>query len=108
MLYSSHLIICTMSCIPTSIYNNVHAFFLDTHTISPEKIWKLEQSVTRINSGNYTVLLVHNEIMIVLVSIPPCPKVFRKYCVKKKCTNKEIYNDKYRHTRDILFGLLSK
>jgi hypothetical protein len=62
----------------------------------------------RINSGNYTVLLVHNEIMIVLVSIPPCPKVFRKYCVKKKCTNKEIYNDKYRHTRDILFGLLSK
>ena len=27
MLYSSHLIICTMSCIPTSIYNNVHALF---------------------------------------------------------------------------------
>jgi hypothetical protein len=26
---------------------------------------------------------------------------------KKKCPNnkKEIYNDKYRHTRDILFGL---
>jgi hypothetical protein len=23
MLYSSHLIICTVSCIPTSIYNNV-------------------------------------------------------------------------------------
>ena len=75
-----------------------------------EKIWKLKQSVTRINSGDYTVLLAHNEIMIVLVSIPPCPKVFRKYCVKKKCPNnkKEIYNDKYRHTRDRLFGLLSK
>jgi hypothetical protein len=42
---------------------------------------------TSINSGDYTVLLVHNEIMIVLVSIPPCPKVFRKYCVKKKCPN---------------------
>ena len=28
-------------------------------------------------------------------------------CVKKKCPNnkKEIYNDKYRHTRDRLFGL---
>jgi hypothetical protein len=32
-------------------------------------------------------ILVHNEIMIVLVSIPPCPKVFRKYCVKNKCPN---------------------
>jgi hypothetical protein len=28
--------------------------------------------------------------MIVLVSIPPCPKVFRKYGVKKKCPNKKI------------------
>jgi hypothetical protein len=28
MLYSSHLIICTMSCISTSIYNNVHVLFL--------------------------------------------------------------------------------
>jgi hypothetical protein len=48
--------------------------------------------------------------MIVLVSIPPCPKVFRKYCVKKKCSNnkKEIYDDKYRHTRNRLFGILSK
>jgi predicted DCC family thiol-disulfide oxidoreductase YuxK len=25
MLYSSHIIICTMTCIPTGIYNNVHA-----------------------------------------------------------------------------------
>jgi hypothetical protein len=34
--------------------------------------------------------------MIVLVSIPSCPKVFRKYYVKKKCpyNKKEIYNDK--------------
>jgi hypothetical protein len=31
--------------------------------------------------------------MIVLVSIPPCPKVFRKYCVKKK--NVQIINRKY-------------
>jgi hypothetical protein len=28
MLYSSHLIICTMSCIPTGIYNDVCALFL--------------------------------------------------------------------------------
>ena len=29
MLYSSDIIICTMSCIPTSKYNNVHAFSSD-------------------------------------------------------------------------------
>ena len=48
--------------------------------------------------------------MIVLVSIPPCPKVFRKYWVKKKFPNnkQEIYNDKYRHTRDRLFGLMER
>ena len=62
---------------------------------APEKIWKLEQSVTRINSGDYTVLLVHNEIMIVLVSIPPCPRVFRKYSVKK---NVQIIKRKYKMT----------
>ena len=27
ILYFSHLIICTVSCIPTGIYNNVHALF---------------------------------------------------------------------------------
>ena len=26
MLYSSHIIICTMSCMPTGIYNNVHVY----------------------------------------------------------------------------------
>jgi hypothetical protein len=32
---------------------------------------------------------------------------FDTLCVKKKCPNnkKKIYNDKYRHTRDRLFGL---
>ena len=29
MLYSSDLIICTVSCIPTGIYNTVHAFSSD-------------------------------------------------------------------------------
>ena len=62
-------------------------FFWTHIQAAREKICKLKQSVTRINSGDYTVLLVHNEIMIVLVSIPPFPKVFRKYCVKKKCPN---------------------
>ena len=48
--------------------------------------------------------------MIVLVSRPPCPKFSENIVSKKKCPNnkKEIYNDKYRHTRDRLFGLLSK
>jgi hypothetical protein len=27
MLYSSHIIICTVSCITTGIYNDVHALF---------------------------------------------------------------------------------
>ena len=33
---------------------------------------------------------------------------FETQCPKKKCpnNNKEIYNDKYRHTRDRLFGLV--
>ena len=37
---------------------------------------------------------------IVVLSVSVCKK-------KKKCPNnkKEIYNDKYRHTRDRLFGL---
>jgi hypothetical protein len=26
MLYSYHIIICTMSCMPTGIYNNVHVY----------------------------------------------------------------------------------
>jgi hypothetical protein len=26
MLYSSHIIICTMWCMPTGIYNNVHVY----------------------------------------------------------------------------------
>ena len=36
--------------------------------------------------------------------------VFWTHCVKKKCPNnkKEIYNDKYRHTRDRLFGLANE
>ena len=29
MLYSSHLIMCTMACKPTSIYNNVHVYSSD-------------------------------------------------------------------------------
>ena len=31
MFYSSHLIICTVSYIPTSIYNNVHALFFSLY-----------------------------------------------------------------------------
>ena len=30
-VYSSHLIICTMSCIPTGSYNNVHALFFSPY-----------------------------------------------------------------------------
>jgi hypothetical protein len=33
MLYSFHLIICTVSCIPTVIYNNVHALFFSSYHI---------------------------------------------------------------------------
>ena len=31
MLYSSHLIICTMSCIPTGINNNLYALFFSPY-----------------------------------------------------------------------------
>ena len=31
MLYSSHFMICTVSCIPTGIYNNVHALFFSSY-----------------------------------------------------------------------------
>jgi hypothetical protein len=40
-------------------------------------------------------------LYIVVLSVSMCQKKI------KKCPNnkKEIYNDKYRHTRDVLFGL---
>jgi hypothetical protein len=34
MLYTSHLIICTVSCIPTGINSNVHALFFSPYHIT--------------------------------------------------------------------------
>ena len=64
MLYSSHLIICTMSCIPTGIYNNVCALFF---SCIPTSIYNNVHAYHNVQCPVY--LLVY-KIMYMLYSSP--------------------------------------